>query len=62
MNTEYANTPLNESVLNAQDEKPKTAEEVLDALRKEAAENDCKWLEENLEVSMEAVKERRGVR
>jgi len=55
-------TPLNESILNAQDEKLKTAEEVLDALRKEAAENDCKWLEENLEVSMEAVKERRGVR
>jgi len=62
MNTEYANTPLNESVLNAQDEKLKTAKEVLDALRKEAAENDCEWLAENLEVSMEAVKERRGVR
>jgi len=55
-------TPLNESILNAQDEKLKTTEEVLDALRKEAAENDCRWLEENLEVSMEAVKERRGVR
>jgi len=58
---EYASIP-NNSILNAQDEKLKTAEEVLDALRKEAAENDCGWLEENLEVSMEAVKERRGVR
>jgi len=55
-------TPLNESILNAQDEKLKTAEEVLDALRKEAAENEADWLAENLEVSMEAVKEKRGVR
>lgn len=54
--------PLNESVLNSTDEKLKTTEEVLDALRKEAAENNCDWLAENLEVSMEAVKERRGVR
>jgi len=61
MELEHA-TPLNESVLNAQDEKLKTAEEVLDALRKEAAENEADWLAENLEVSMEAVKERRGVR
>ena len=55
-------TPLNESVLNAQDQKLKTAEEVLDALRKEAAENETEWLAENLEVSLEAVKEKRGVR
>jgi len=54
--------PLNESVLNSTDEKLKTTEEVLDALRKEAAEHGDDWLAENLEVSMEAVKERRGVR
>jgi len=51
----------NPTALNAQDEKLKTAEEVLDALRKEAAENEADWLAENLEVSLEAVKEKRGV-
>lgn len=61
MNTDNI-TPLNESILHAQDEKLKTTEEVLDALRKEAAEQGTEWLEENLEVSMEAVKEKRGVR
>lgn len=53
-------TPLNESVLTAQDEKLKTTEQVLDALRKEAEENGQEWLAENLEISMEAVKERKG--
>jgi hypothetical protein len=52
----------NLSIFQSQNKKLETAEEVLDALRKEAAENNCKWLEENLEVSMEAVKEKRGVR
>jgi len=52
----------NPSIFQSQKKKLETAEEVLDALRKEAAENNCKWLEENLEVSMEAVKEKRGVR
>jgi len=51
-----------ESIFNAQNGDLKTAEQVLEALADEAREQDTDWLAENLEVSKEAVKEKRGVR
>lgn len=57
LNTEQLRD-ANPSMFNAQDEDLKTAEQVLQALEDEAEG----WLEENLRVSKEAVKEKRGVR
>jgi hypothetical protein len=52
----------NPSIFDAYDEDLKTAEKILEQLEGEAAENGDEWLAENLEVSKEAVKEKRGVR
>jgi len=59
---DYDFTQHNASIFNAEDEKLKTTEQVLTELIDQARENGCKWLAENLEVSREAVKEKRGVR
>ncbi len=51
-----------ESIFTAQNGDLKTTEKVLEALADEAREQGTDWLAENLEVSKEAVKEKRGVR
>lgn len=52
----------NESIFQAFDEDLKTAEQVLEQLQGEALDQNKEWLAENLEVSLEAVKQRRGVK
>ena len=50
------------SIFDAYDEDLKTAEQVLEQLEGEAAENGNEWLVENLSVSRKAVKQKRSMR
>lgn len=55
-------TQHNPSIFESQNDDLKTAEQVLEQLIQEAEEQGTEWLAENLEVSLQAVKEKRGVR
>jgi len=63
MESQYANTPLNESILNAQDEKLKTAEEVLNELADELSHDSVfeSMEKQTLEAAADLVQRKRGV-
>jgi len=62
-NTNFnTDTPLPSSALEAQNEDVKTAKQVLDAMQEDLSSDAPNWATENIEATIELLKQYKGVR